>query len=73
MHLFRYLNFGSIGSFVGHEISHGSMPRYDNDESLMKPWNDTVLKSFLSKAKCFVDQYSAYYDEEAKQNVCHKS
>lgn len=65
----RYLNYGSIGSFVGHEISHASMPRYDFDENLLEPWNHVLLKSFLSKANCFVEQYSAYFDEESEMNV----
>ncbi|CAG2106410.1 unnamed protein product [Medioppia subpectinata] len=64
-----YINFGSIGSFVGHEISHASMPRYNADERLLYPWNDSNINVFLSKAKCFVDQYSAYFDQSSDMNL----
>lgn len=71
MSLYSYINFGSIGSFVGHEISHASMPRYDSEERLLDPWNELNIKLFLSKAKCFVDQYSSYFDHSSDMNVCH--
>lgn len=46
------------------------MPRYDSEEKLLDPWNEENIKLFLSKAKCFVDQYSSYFDQSSDMNVC---
>ncbi|KAI1698784.1 peptidase family m13 domain-containing protein [Ditylenchus destructor] len=57
-------NFGSIGSTIGHEISHG----FDNqgvlfDESgYYAPWMEPPTEEAFNKmGKCVTDQYSKYY------------
>ena len=42
------------------------MPRYDEEDNLVFPWNKTVLKPFLTRAKCFVDQYSSFEEFDMK-------
>lgn len=64
-----YLNFASLGSFFGHELSHSVTPRYSEFERLMAPWSDHFLKEYLSKAQCFVSQYTNYYDKSAEQHL----
>jgi putative endopeptidase len=62
------LNFGALGWVIGHEITHG----FDNTGRLFDArggtrdwWSPNVAASFDEKAKCFVDQYSAFPIPEA--------
>ncbi|KAK4879928.1 hypothetical protein RN001_008074 [Aquatica leii] len=59
----NYLNFGSMGFAIGHEITHGfdDMGRqYDEDGFLKDWWKDKTAKAFLSHAQCIINQYSNY-------------
>ncbi|ETV73101.1 hypothetical protein H257_11925 [Aphanomyces astaci] len=56
-------NFGGIGSFIGHEITHGfdNIGRYyDGDGNVNPWWSDVSIASFKTKAQCFSDQYSNF-------------
>ncbi|RHY71797.1 hypothetical protein DYB34_012962, partial [Aphanomyces astaci] len=56
-------NFGGIGSFIGHEITHGfdNIGRYyDGDGNVNPWWSDASIASFKTKAQCFSDQYSNF-------------
>ncbi|CAN7987473.1 unnamed protein product [Ixodes pacificus] len=55
-----YINLGSIGFVIGHELSHafddyGS--QYDADGLLNNWWTPETKKQFLKHADCFVQQY----------------
>ncbi|KAG0413934.1 hypothetical protein HPB47_008913, partial [Ixodes persulcatus] len=55
-----YINMGSIGVVIGHELSHafddhGS--QYDADGLLNNWWTPETRKQFLKHADCFVKQY----------------
>jgi endothelin-converting enzyme/putative endopeptidase len=57
------LNFGAIGSIIGHEITHGfdSYGRqFDGTGRLTDWWTPTVEAEFRTRAQCLVDQYNAY-------------
>lgn len=66
-----YLNFASLGSFFGHELSHSVTPRYFEYDRLLAPWTDAYLKDYLTKAQCFVGYYTSYYDKSAEQHVSY--
>lgn len=56
------VNYGGIGAFIGHEISHSfddSGSRYDKDGNLNNWWSDEDLTQFESLGKALADQYSA--------------
>ncbi|RDD44025.1 Endothelin-converting enzyme 1 [Trichoplax sp. H2] len=59
----RVLNYGAIGSAIGHEFTHGFDNiggRYDKDGNLRQWWSDKILKNFNQKSQCLVNQYSNY-------------
>lgn len=57
------LNYGGIGYFIGHEITHGfdDQGRKLNIQGNLEDWwaKDTN-DAFLNKAKCIIEQYSNY-------------
>ena len=57
------VNFGAIGTIVGHEMTHGfddEGRRYDSAGNLHDWWTEKDSKSFQGLAQNFVKQYSAY-------------
>jgi putative endopeptidase len=57
------VNYGSIGSVIGHEISHGfddQGSKYDGSGVLHMWWTEPDRKNFESRAAALVDQYNAY-------------
>ncbi|RHY75552.1 hypothetical protein DYB38_013703 [Aphanomyces astaci] len=54
-------NFGGIGMFIGHEITHGfdNIGRdFDGDGKLKQWWSNATNDAFKTKAQCISDQYS---------------
>lgn len=63
----NYLNYGAIGSVVGHEITHGFDDvgsQFDENGNLKNWWAPTTSKSFKIKSQCLVDQYGAIRDKQ---------
>lgn len=58
------LNFGAIGSVIGHEITHA----FDNQASNNKNWSETSNKAYMDKVECFVNQYSNYSVTDDEEN-----
>jgi predicted metalloendopeptidase len=57
------VNYGAIGSTIGHEISHGfddEGSQYDGDGNLNDWWTPEDHAKFAAKTKALVAQYSAY-------------
>ncbi|XP_067125489.1 neprilysin-like isoform X2 [Centruroides vittatus] len=61
----KYLNFGSIGVIIGHEISH----EFDNldlqlqsqdNSSKSNLWSKSALRKFQDRALCIINQYSEF-------------
>lgn len=68
----KYLNYGSIGSIIGHEITHG----FDNDGRKIDKignqidwWQADTAEKYLEKARCIVEQYSNYTVNEVDLHV----
>lgn len=56
-------NYGSIGSVIGHEYSHGfddSGRKYDHQGNAKDWWTEADGKAFEERASCMVDQYAGY-------------
>jgi predicted metalloendopeptidase len=57
------VNYGGIGSVIGHEISHGfddQGAQYDGDGNLRDWWTAADHKKFEAKTRALVAQYDAY-------------
>jgi len=49
-----YLNYGSIGDVIGHELTHA----YDGDNIGL--WSNDDKEEFNEYSQCFIDQYDSY-------------
>ncbi|KAH9503618.1 hypothetical protein Btru_066992 [Bulinus truncatus] len=57
------VNYGAIGTIVGHEITHGFDHRgsqYDVNGEFKNWWKKEDRANFNSRAQCFVDQYGCF-------------
>lgn len=57
------INFGAIGSVIGHEITHGfddSGRKFDLDGNINNWWSETDSKEYNERIKKLIDQYSNY-------------
>ena len=57
------LNYGAIGSVIGHEMTHGfddEGSQYDADGNLKMWWTKDDRKKFDDKASCVTTQFSGY-------------
>lgn len=62
----RYMDFGSLGFVVGHEMTHGFDDmgrRFDHTGRVSDWWDEETTKNFMNKAQCFVSQYSKYTEK----------
>ena len=63
MIFYRYLNYGSIGVVMGHEITHGfddQGRQYDNVGNLQDWWDLETKNRFIGKTRCIIEQYGNY-------------
>ncbi|XP_059176768.1 neprilysin-1-like [Physella acuta] len=57
------MKYGTIGSIIGHEISHGfdvQGSRFDENGELSDWWDPSDKVNFIALADCYVHQYNAY-------------
>ncbi|CAF0947563.1 unnamed protein product [Adineta steineri] len=59
----RYLNYGGIGSVIGHEITHGFDSKgleYDMNGNKIPWWTNATIAAFGERKKCIIEQYNNY-------------
>jgi putative endopeptidase len=57
------LNYGSLGSVMGHELTHGfddEGRQFDAQGNLRDWWTPEDAKEFEKRADCFIKEYSAF-------------
>ncbi|KAF2893714.1 hypothetical protein ILUMI_12458, partial [Ignelater luminosus] len=67
-----YLNYGSIGFAIGHEITHGfddEGRQYSKDGSAKDWWAENTKQAFIEKAQCIIDQYGNFTVPEVNKNL----
>jgi len=60
----RALNYGSIGTILGHELTHGfddSGRRFDRAGNMVEWWSNKTIEEYVNRTECFVEQYSRYH------------
>jgi len=60
------VNYGAIGVYAGHEISHAfddEGAQYDATGRLRNWWTEADLKEFRKRSQCVVDQFEGYFIE----------
>ncbi|WP_051499011.1 M13 family metallopeptidase [Nocardia sp. BMG51109] len=65
------LNFGAVGSTIGHEIGHGfddQGSKYDADGNLRDWWSGQDRAAFEAKSRQLVDQFNALVPEGLEPN-----
>ncbi|KAF2879707.1 hypothetical protein ILUMI_26457 [Ignelater luminosus] len=68
----NYMNYGSIGFAIGHEITHGfdSMgSQYDKHGIAKNWWAKKTKQAFMDKVQCIIDQYSNFTAPEINKNL----
>ena len=61
------LNYGGMGSVIGHEMTHGfddQGRQFDSTGNLANWWSEADLKAFKEKAQCIVDQFNSFEVEK---------
>ncbi|KAF9972590.1 hypothetical protein BGZ73_004291 [Actinomortierella ambigua] len=67
----EYLNYGAVGFVAAHEITHGfdsNGRQFDETGKLNNWWTNETAAQFVSRAQCFVDQYSSFNITNPKTN-----
>ena len=68
------LNYGGIGSVIGHEMTHGfddQGAKFDPTGNLANWWSEADLKAFQAKSECIVNQFNGF-EVEKGQNLIGK-
>ncbi|KAJ8680969.1 hypothetical protein QAD02_016756 [Eretmocerus hayati] len=66
------MNYGAIGSILGHELTHGfddAGRLFDSQGNLKQWWSNRTISKYTYKASCFVEQYSEYYLPEINDYI----
>ena len=61
------LNYGGMGSVIGHEMTHGfddEGRQFDSTGNLANWWSDADLKAFNERAECIVKQFNGFEVEK---------
>ncbi|KAH8283898.1 hypothetical protein KR054_004671 [Drosophila jambulina] len=66
------LNYGSIGTILGHELTHGfddSGRRFDRAGNMVEWWSNRTIDEYINRTDCFVEQYSRYHLEDIDEYI----
>ncbi|KAK9869344.1 hypothetical protein WA026_003101 [Henosepilachna vigintioctopunctata] len=67
-----YLNYGAIGTIIGHEIVHAfddEGSQFNKDGNLKNWWEEATKTAFIEKTKCFINKFNSIRVEEVGLNV----
>lgn len=65
-------NYGAIGFFIGHELTHAfddAGSRYGADGNLINWWKNNTEKQFVDRAKCLIEQYENFTEPTTNLKV----
>jgi neprilysin len=68
----QYMNYGGIGTIIGHEITHGfdnNGSERDGDGTLRDWWDPATKAEFIKRMQCIIDQYSNFVEPLTQLNL----
>ncbi|UJR22660.1 hypothetical protein I4U23_025699 [Adineta vaga] len=68
----KYLNYGGLGIFMGHEIAHGfgdEGKEYDMNGNKVLWWTKATVDAFDIRKKCIIKQYDNYTLTQVNRTV----
>lgn len=70
--ILRSLNYGAIGTILGHELTHGfdhSNRHFDQNRHMVQWWNNQSIAEYENRTKCFIEQYNSFELPEINKTV----
>lgn len=71
-HRHQAMNFGAIGSVMGHELTHGFDNHgrlFDGYGNMKNWWTNRTEREFSKRAQCLIDQYSSFAVKSLDQST----
>ncbi|XP_043270899.1 neprilysin-2-like [Venturia canescens] len=68
----KYINYGSIGSIIGHELTHGfddMGKQYNENGNIFNWWTPSTEQNFTQRVQCLIEQYGNYTVPEVNQTL----
>ncbi|VVC39609.1 Hypothetical protein CINCED_3A013094 [Cinara cedri] len=62
-HDLQVLNYGFLGSILGHELTHGfdnTGRKFDHDGNENMWWTNKTISEYEKRSQCFIDHYESY-------------
>lgn len=66
------MNYGAIGTVLGHELTHGfdnSGRHFDSNGNVRQWWTNETISEYTEKTDCFVKHYNSYYEVEVDDYI----
>ncbi|GAB0092734.1 neprilysin [Sergentomyia squamirostris] len=66
------LNYGAIGTILGHELTHGfddSGRHFDKNGNIRQWWSNRTIEEYINRTSCFVKFYSNYFLPEVADYI----
>ncbi|KAG5878476.1 hypothetical protein JTB14_003163 [Gonioctena quinquepunctata] len=66
------VDYGRIGSIIGHEITHGfdvDGRKFDSNGAVAPWWTPETTTEYLNRTECFIKQYNSYFVSEIDSYV----
>ncbi|XP_055715890.1 endothelin-converting enzyme 2 [Phlebotomus papatasi] len=66
------LNYGAIGTILGHELTHGfddSGRHFDKNGNIRQWWTNKTIDEYENRTSCFVKFYNNYYLPEVSEYI----
>lgn len=56
----QYMNYGALGSVIGHELTHGFIVDRNETKRYSNQWTTYTKTKYEEKAQCILNEYESY-------------
>ncbi|XP_060862387.1 neprilysin-1-like isoform X2 [Metopolophium dirhodum] len=74
-HDLQVLNYGFLGSILGHELTHGfdnTGRKFDSDGNENMWWTNHTIKEYEKRSECFIHHYESYLVPGIEEKISGK-